>query len=69
MSVDSGNNCYKLVTNQTMGWSDALEFCRRDGGDLVSIRDGFEQAYVNLIKYADSAKSQWIGLKNVGFPF
>ncbi len=67
MSVDSGKNCYKIVNSESKKWDDAEKYCNNDGGNLVSIRDGFEQAHVNLIKYTGSVKSQWIGLKNVSY--
>ena len=62
ISVDGGNNCYKAYPSDLKSWSDSRAQCKSDGGDLVSIRDGFEQAYVSLIKYSSSVNSQWIGV-------
>ena len=63
-SIDGGQNCYKLVSNQPKTWDSAQDFCKSEGGNLVSIRDGFEQAYVSLIK-TGSVNPEWIGLRSV----
>ena len=65
-SIDGGQNCYKLVSKQPKNWLAAQDSCKIDGGNLVSIRDGFEQAYVSLIK-TGSVSSEWIGLRSVRF--
>ena len=62
--MDGGQNCYKLISKQPKSWDSAQDFCKSEGGNLVSIRDGFEQAYVSLIK-TGSINPEWIGLKNV----
>ena len=63
-SIDNGQNCYKLFNDQQKTWDNAELTCRSDGGNLVSIRDGFEQAYISLVK-TSSSNFEWIGLKNV----
>lgn len=63
-SIDNGNNCYKLVSKNPKNWQDASDFCKSEGGNLVSIRDPFEQAYVSLIK-TSSINAEWIGLQKV----
>ena len=63
-SIDGGRNCYKLVSKQPRTWDSAQDFCKTEGGNLVIIRDAFEQAYVSLIK-TGSVSPEWIGLKNV----
>ena len=65
-SIDGGKNCYKLVTKQSTTWNSAQDYCKNEGGNLVSIRDGFEQAYLSLIK-TGSINSEWIGLRSVIF--
>lgn len=47
-----------------MSWDNAQQFCQKEGSNLVSIRDGFEQAYLSLVKTA-SINSEWIGLRSV----
>ena len=64
LSIDGGKNCYRLVSKQKKSWDEAQQFCKNDGGNLVSIRDGFEQAYITLVK-TGSIEPEWIGLKNV----
>ena len=64
MSIDGGQNCFKLVSRESRNWDSADEYCKKDGGYLVSIRDGFEQAYVSLVKTA-SVNPEWIGLRSV----
>ncbi len=61
--MDGGQNCYKLFGKQPKNWLGAQDFCKSEGGNLVSIRDGFEQAYVSLIK-TGSVNSEWIGLRS-----
>ena len=63
-SIDGGKNCYKLFGSLPKTWDNAQDSCKNEGGNLVSIRDPFEQAYVSLIK-TGSISSEWIGLKNV----
>ena len=65
-SIDGGQNCYKLISKQPKSWDSAQDYCKSEGGNLVSIRDGFEQAYVSLVKTA-SINSEWIGLRSVSF--
>ena len=65
-SIDGGQNCYKLVSRQQKTWNSASDFCKSDGANLASIRDGFEQAYMSLIK-TSSINAEWIGLKSVRF--
>jgi hypothetical protein len=55
-----------LYSKTPKSWEDADDICKADGGRLVSILDGFEQAYVSLIK-TGSVNSEWIGLKSVCF--
>jgi hypothetical protein len=65
-TIDGGQNCYKLVSKSPATWDNAEKFCKNDGGNLVSIRDGFEQAYVSLVK-SGSVNREWIGLKSVSY--
>ena len=63
-TIDGGQNCYKLISKNPKSFDDAQQFCKDEGGNLVSIRDGFEQAYISLVK-TGSTNPEWIGLKNV----
>ena len=67
-SIDGGQNCYKLVSKTIKSWDNAQSECKNDGGNLVSIRDGFEQAYISLIKFG-SVNHEWIGLRSVSIAF
>jgi hypothetical protein len=62
--MDGGKNCYKLISKNQKNWNDAQNYCKNEGGNLVSIRDGFEQAYVSLVK-SGSVNPEWIGLRSV----
>jgi hypothetical protein len=62
-SIDKGRNLYKLFTTE-MSWRSARDFCTdTENANLVSIRDGFEQAYLFLLVNSMSS-SPWIGLIN-----
>lgn len=45
-------------------WDQAHAFCSNEAGTLVSITNGFEQAYVSLVK-TGSVNPEWIGLRSV----
>jgi hypothetical protein len=53
-----------LITGQPKSWDNAQQFCRNDGGNLASINDAFDQAYISLVK-TGSINTEWIGFKNV----
>ncbi|XP_070537336.1 C-type mannose receptor 2-like [Ptychodera flava] len=51
-----GSWCYILLF-QKLQWNDARDVCRREGGDLVSIADMTENAFVTYL--VQSACDQW----------
>ena len=54
---------YYAVMNESMPWTDAMEYCASLGGHLVTIQDKFEQDFViNLIKNNPKKNTYWIGL-------
>lgn len=53
--------CYKLYTDNK-SWSDARASCQADGGDLVTINDSAENAYIDNFRYTVT----WIGLTDEG---
>ena len=63
-TLDGGQNCYKLFSGLRKTWNSASDYCKLDGGNLASVRDGFEQAYLSLLK-TSSINNEWIGLKSV----
>ena len=52
------------MSKSARSWNDAQIYCKNEGGNLVSILDAFEQAYVSLVK-TGSVNPEWIGLKSV----
>lgn len=47
-------------------WSNAKQYCKQnDGAELVTITDGFEQAFMNLLTYVKTNADPWIGLQKV----
>ncbi|XP_048866070.1 low affinity immunoglobulin epsilon Fc receptor-like isoform X7 [Brienomyrus brachyistius] len=52
-----------VLINETMTWNQALKYCRRYGGDLVSIHDEEIQHWVEeKVKLASTAHV-WLGLR------
>jgi hypothetical protein len=61
-SVDSGKNCYKAYTDKKT-WADARTYCEKvDIGNLVSVTDQFEQAFVRVLTLSQTLGDPWIGL-------
>ncbi|ESO94148.1 hypothetical protein LOTGIDRAFT_161348 [Lottia gigantea] len=55
-------SCYSLKTDKK-NWQDAQTQCQQDGGNLASIWDIYEQAFVSLLSKSMKAYS-WIGLND-----
>lgn len=51
--------------NKAKTWDEARAICQEDSGDLVGIRDGFEQSYLTLLSYLSASieSKPWIGLR------
>ena len=65
MSVDNCKNCYQIYLEKKK-WSDAKQHCKfYDNAELVTITDGFEQAFMNLLTYVKTQADPWIGLSKV----
>lgn len=57
------NDSIKTVT-QSMRWEQAKQHCEGDGAQLISLRNGWSQAYVELL--AVKLKTPlWIGLNKM----
>jgi hypothetical protein len=63
-SIDNGVNCYRLITEMKT-WSEAKAYCEKEEkARLITITDGFEQAFMRLITYGNH--NPWIGLYQDG---
>ncbi|XP_041658579.1 macrophage mannose receptor 1-like [Cheilinus undulatus] len=63
--IPYNGHCFHL-NRQTQTWSGAQRECRREGGDLVSIRNVEDQSFViSQLGYA-STDELWIGLNDKG---
>ncbi|KAM6431817.1 layilin isoform 2-T2 [Liasis olivaceus] len=66
--------CYKIVyfhdVIRRLGFQEALQTCRRDGGDLVSIKSQSEQGLIEKMiqSYSASDGDFWIGLRREDGP-
>ncbi|KAJ7987817.1 hypothetical protein DPEC_G00330450 [Dallia pectoralis] len=58
-------HCYKLIQKQ-MGWTDALAYCKRDGGTLASVHSTAEYDLIlNMVKDTQSISAYaWVGLND-----
>lgn len=55
------NHTYQLVKGENLTWYDALERCKDEDMELVSIADGFQQALLT-VNVSRLGKPTWIGL-------
>ncbi|XP_061151047.1 C-type mannose receptor 2-like [Syngnathus typhle] len=61
----SSDFCYLIQRRPTKVWKEARDDCRRRGGDLLSITDSHEQAFIqSLHTFLPSAPSLWLGVNN-----
>ncbi|XP_061150920.1 C-type mannose receptor 2-like [Syngnathus typhle] len=61
----SSDFCYLIQHRPTKAWKAARDDCLRHGGDLLSITDSHEQAFIqSLYIFLPSAPSLWLGVNN-----
>ncbi|KAM9786867.1 secretory phospholipase A2 receptor-like isoform 2-T2 [Syngnathus typhle] len=61
----SSDFCYLIQRKPTKTWEEARDDCLRRGGDLLSIADSHEQAFIqSLHTLLPSAPSLWLGVDN-----
>ncbi|KAM9834636.1 uncharacterized protein ACBT44_013087 isoform 3-T3 [Syngnathus typhle] len=61
----SSDFCYLIQRKPTNTWEEARDDCLRHGGDLLSIADSHEQAFIqSLYTLLPSAPSLWLGVNN-----
>ncbi|KAM9786866.1 lymphocyte antigen 75-like [Syngnathus typhle] len=61
----SSDFCYLIQHRPTKAWKEARDDCLRHGGDLLSIADSSEQAFIqSLYAFLPSAPSLWLGINN-----
>ncbi|KAM9833711.1 secretory phospholipase A2 receptor-like isoform 1-T1 [Syngnathus typhle] len=61
----SSDFCYLIQHRPTKAWKEARDDCLRHGGDLLSIADSREQAFIqSLYTFLPSAPSLWLGVNN-----
>ncbi|XP_010864211.3 C-type lectin LmsL-like [Esox lucius] len=60
------HRCFQLVTKQ-MGWQDALDYCKKDGGTLASVHGYQEyQFLLSMVKKTQGISAySWIGLNDL----
>ncbi|XP_057680492.1 macrophage mannose receptor 1 [Corythoichthys intestinalis] len=58
--------CYKFVGTEKKSWQDAREFCKNQGGNLVSIVNEKEQAFLTMqmLRYQSDL---WLGMNDVNW--
>ncbi|XP_039873788.1 macrophage mannose receptor 1-like isoform X1 [Simochromis diagramma] len=62
--IPYNGHCFYLYRNETKKWSDAQKACRKEEGDLVSIRNVEDQSFIiSQLGYA-STDELWIGLND-----
>nr|XP_049594091.1 C-type mannose receptor 2 isoform X3 [Syngnathus scovelli] len=61
----SDDFCYLIQRRPTKTWQKARDDCLRRGGDLLSIADSREQAFIqSLYTFLPSSPSLWLGVNN-----
>ncbi|KAL3871516.1 hypothetical protein ACJMK2_039510 [Sinanodonta woodiana] len=61
-SMVNSQNCYKLYSNAKKTWKDAQVVCKADGGNLASILNVNEAAFIQVLAY--NMAPYWIGLSD-----
>lgn len=54
-------SCYKIDTTPR-NYADAQEYCRSQGGDLASITDSYNEAFIEYLMYSNDVSAAWIGM-------
>lgn len=57
----ANNNTFKVVLKENVTWYDALELCKKNGMDLASVADAYQQA-VLTVHVSRAREPLWIGL-------
>ncbi|XP_061149944.1 lymphocyte antigen 75-like [Syngnathus typhle] len=61
----SSDFCYLIQHRPTKTWKEARDDCLRRGGDLLSITNSHEQAFIqSLYTFLPSSPSLWLGVNN-----
>lgn len=55
------NNTFQVVLKENVTWFGALELCKRNGMDLASVADAYQQA-VLTVRVSKAGSPLWIGL-------
>ncbi|CAL8313738.1 unnamed protein product [Merluccius merluccius] len=58
--------CYKFVGSDTMSWQDARTHCISEGGNLASVRNPREQAFLTM-QMQQYPQDMWIGMNDVNW--
>ena len=55
------NQCFRLV-KESSTYEEARAVCEEDGTTLATIKDGYEEAFVETLMYTNGLRYVWIGL-------
>ena len=55
------NQCFRLVKSPA-SYQEARAVCEEDSTTLATIKDGYEEAFVETLMYSNGLRYVWIGL-------
>ncbi|XP_072020401.1 macrophage mannose receptor 1-like [Amphiura filiformis] len=62
--TDYFNNCFKLYQD-TLSYEEARATCEADGTTLATIKDGYDEAFIETMMNIDNVRNAWIGLQDL----
>lgn len=57
----ANNNTFKMVLKESVTWYEALELCKKNGMNLASVADAYQQAVLS-VRVSKARSPLWIGL-------
>ena len=54
--IQNGNSSYRFFPNSLMEWTDAVDFCKTVGGEVVSLETEEEYNYIKTLILSNHGK-------------
>ncbi len=63
--IDYFNNCFRLYKEEPLSYAEAKAKCEEDGTTLATIKDGWDEAFIETMMIIDDVRNAWIGLQDL----